>query len=210
VTAIPEGLGVRFAALEARIERLELSRRLESASIGAGGLEVVGGSIVIKDAGGATVMTLSTAGMTLTGLLEVLGGLTIQAEAEIRWYDADDVLRFEIGRRDEGTFDNIQLVYTDALLATRIVLGEYESGGGTVNGLLVLGPDGDTQLAINEDEVVLGLADSAFGAFVLKIDESLGIRVAVKTAADGIQIGQVTAGATNTGGTGYRLLRIPN
>lgn len=195
--------------LQERIAHLERVDRLIASSVGAGGLTVTGGEIVIKDALGAVQMTLSSAGLTLTGLLEVLGGLTIQAEASMRWYDDADVLRFEIGRLEEGAIDNIQMVYTDAAGTTRGLLGEFEFGGATVHGLLLRGAGGDSFLAAWEDEIRISRPGTPFDA-ILRVTAADGLRLAVDTAADGIQSGQVTAGAADSGGTGFRLLRIPN
>lgn len=55
---VPPGNGYlmrRFADIERQIREMRADRRLESASIGSGGLTVKGGSITVKDGGGVQV-----------------------------------------------------------------------------------------------------------------------------------------------------------
>jgi hypothetical protein len=71
----------RLTVVEDRIRQLETARRLEAATIGRGGINVRGGSIVIMDAAGAETMRLSTAGLTLTGILRVLGEIQVTGQS---------------------------------------------------------------------------------------------------------------------------------
>lgn len=66
--------------MDRRIRQLETGRRLEHASIGAGGLRVIDGFIVILDANGNEQMRLSTEGLTLEGLLRVIGRIVVESE----------------------------------------------------------------------------------------------------------------------------------
>lgn len=58
----------RIKALEKKVAQLEGARRLEAASIGAGGLTVRGGGIYIEDANGNLLLTLDADGLTATPL----------------------------------------------------------------------------------------------------------------------------------------------
>lgn len=71
------------AQLKRDVRTLQTARRLEAASIGAGGLTVKGGQIVILDAGGNETMRLSTDGLSLEGLLEVTGDGGVLRAADV-------------------------------------------------------------------------------------------------------------------------------
>lgn len=65
----------RLKDLERQIQDLQTARRLESASIGTGGLRVKGGRIRIQDEQGNDTLVLSTDGLSLAGLLQVDGDI---------------------------------------------------------------------------------------------------------------------------------------
>jgi hypothetical protein len=85
----------RMDQLERRVAAQETARRLESASIGTGGLRVKGGSIVILDPSGVETMRLSTEGLTLTGLLSVLGSVAVTDGSLIAQDELGDVFRVD-------------------------------------------------------------------------------------------------------------------
>lgn len=64
--------------LHRRLDDVERSAPLRSAAIGDGGLRVRGGAIVILNEDDVEMMRLSTEGLTLQGLLEVLGRLSFR------------------------------------------------------------------------------------------------------------------------------------
>lgn len=72
--------------------QIENEKRLEKASIGAGGLTVKGGKIEILDAAGNVTMTLATDGLTLNGLLEVFGGdISLSGGGSLKVADGGDI-----------------------------------------------------------------------------------------------------------------------
>lgn len=73
--------------LTERVEELETARTLESASIGSGGLAVKGGAIVIYNADGVEQMRLSTDGLTMEGLLAVIGAISVSGGGDITVQD---------------------------------------------------------------------------------------------------------------------------
>lgn len=82
--------------LKDRVKALEVRTDLEAASIGRGGLAVKGGAIVIYDAQGVEQMRLSTDGLSLDGLLSVLGSLRLQG-GTITILNNDGEVIFEAG-----------------------------------------------------------------------------------------------------------------
>lgn len=86
----------RIDELEEKVARMQTARRLEAASIGAGGLAVKGGSIVIYDTAGVETMRLSTDGLTLEGLLTVIGNIQV-AGGTIEIRDANDNVQVRLG-----------------------------------------------------------------------------------------------------------------
>jgi hypothetical protein len=86
----------RLTDLEDQVRGLQTARRLEAAAIGRGGIRVRGGAIVIQDADGVETMRLSTAGLTLTGLLQVLGEIQVTGNS-IVVFDPDGSEVFRAG-----------------------------------------------------------------------------------------------------------------
>jgi hypothetical protein len=87
----------RLADLERQVADLSTARRLESASIGTGGLSVRGGHVIIQDASGVETMRLSTDGLSLTGLLSVLGSIDVEGGGDITVTDGRLVARDSTG-----------------------------------------------------------------------------------------------------------------
>lgn len=83
----------RIRDLERKVQRMETARRLESASIGEGGLTVKGGAIVVLDDDGEERARLSTEGLSLHQLIEILDG------GEFLFYDENDVRRVRVSGR---------------------------------------------------------------------------------------------------------------
>lgn len=81
----------RLAELERRVEQLSTARRLEAAAIGSGGMRVKGGRILIQDAAGNTTMTLSTDGLSLEGLLDVVGEIQVRDGGGMLVDDGGDI-----------------------------------------------------------------------------------------------------------------------
>lgn len=77
----------RLDELETKIEQLQTSRRSVSTAIGSGGLRVRGGAIVIQDASGVETMRLSTDGLSLTGVLQLIGELQVIGGGDIQVTD---------------------------------------------------------------------------------------------------------------------------
>lgn len=73
----------RLRALEKDMERMRSDRRLEAAAIGSGGLRVRGGHIIIQDAAGNETARWATDGLSLTGLLSVLGTIAVTGGGDI-------------------------------------------------------------------------------------------------------------------------------
>lgn len=98
----------RLAAIERRLERMELSRRLPSASIGEGGLSVLdGGKIEVVDGAGDVLAVLDGSGVRLFDA----GGATVAA------FDADGFVR--LGADTTSASDVIDTSsYDDALSVT--------------------------------------------------------------------------------------------
>lgn len=87
----------RLRAAENRIDQLETARRLEAAAIGAGGLTVKGGAIVILDDDGEERARLSTDGLTLAQLLHIVNG------GQFLFEDGNGVRRVRISGRADDT-----------------------------------------------------------------------------------------------------------
>jgi hypothetical protein len=87
----------RLADLERQVADLSTARRLEAASIGTGGLSVRGGHVIIQDASGVETMRLSTDGLSLTGLLAVLGSIDVEGGGDITVTDGRLVARDSAG-----------------------------------------------------------------------------------------------------------------
>lgn len=236
----------RISNLERQITDLQTARRLEAASIGRGGLTVKGGAIVIEDADGEEKMRLATDGLTILGVLEVLGqfdftdnegfrrvrirpvaedagnisyrsGPSAQQEGEVvigtifvgeakdvshgllvQTEGGEDLLRAWSGEFDQvmlrdGT--NVVLNATpgedqkvdlrDAAGNLRAVVGPLTwSGADDGYGLLLQLADGTDRLFVSDNRIWLRTTDG--------------------------QVGEVTAGDADSGGTGFRVLRIPN
>lgn len=87
----------RLRELEQEVAELRTARRLESASIGAGGMRVLdgsvtvtGGAFVVLDVDGEETLRLSTDGMELQGLLQVSdGGDIVVAGGALRILDLE-------------------------------------------------------------------------------------------------------------------------
>lgn len=260
----------RIRQLERRVSELETADQLDSASIGSGGLQVRNGQIVILDAAGDPQLTLSTEGLTLTGLLEMLGGT-------LEWKDAADARRVRIrGDADDSEGGNLT-VWSAGAAQPEVVIGTiYNEGTSTIfgygllvqreddvdllkvwsadgepslvevkdghgnfvlqasdnfdqyvqlhdtsgnlrsvlgalatgNGLLVQLANGDDVGEISSRLIVLNRPDAS--RQILMIDNT-GLWVDVEETAGGTrQNGYVTAGPADSGGAGFRTLRIPN
>lgn len=227
MSILPEdgGLADDLADLRRRVAELERSDRLVSSSVGAGGMTVNGGEIVIKDAAGDVIATLGTSGLSLAGLLEILD------EAKLQWSDEDGNVRYEIGRSSlRGSAERLQLTYQDASGAARVTLGEWKEGSSTEQeGLIVTDETGiglGTLLRAAPGNFYASVGGSFQGQlkFIDGGTDDLILRSSDSTAAfrflanghmyvsvDGVVSGkEVTFGAADSGGAGFRLLRVPN
>lgn len=87
--------------LRQEVAELRTVRRLESAAIGAGGLRVIdGGRIEILDGDGEVQLTLAAEGMTMQGLLSMLGGV-------FEWRDGAGTRRITARARLDGEEANV-------------------------------------------------------------------------------------------------------
>lgn len=107
-------LARELVLLRKRVAALETRRTLESASIGRGGLRVKGGAITILDADGNVIMELSTDGLTLEGLLAVLGNIVV-SDGAIRADNADGTRIFEVKSDPAEIFMDKSLISSLAL-----------------------------------------------------------------------------------------------
>lgn len=243
---LPERLADRLRDLERRLDDLETATPLSSAAIGRGGLKVKdGGSIEIVDDDGDVALTLAAEGLTLVGLLEVLG--------QFDFTDAEGFRRVRIRPVAEGAEGNISYRSgPDATEGGEVVVGTIFVEDDVSHGLMVQTEDGDDLLrvwsgGVNEQVVLRDGTNIVVQAspdddhFLNLYDEDGNLRGSVGQVfsggspvgygillqeADGTDVavmrpgrfrvdtvdggGEVTLGAADSGGAGFRVLRVPN
>lgn len=166
----------RIQRLERQVELLGGARSLEAASIGAGGLRVKGGAVVILDDDGNEAARWATDGLSLTGILRVLAGL-------IEWEDDTGNTRMRVGEQgttQHPTAQSVRLVYADDDGNQRTIIGEIvseDTGAFVGHGLLVqlAGDPAEDLLAVHDGRAFLGSGGEGFVAFVPDGDDEIDL-----------------------------------
>lgn len=169
----------RLADLERQLRELQTARRLESASIGRGGLRVKdGGRIEVIDDDGGIAFSASADGLTLDGLLRVIGDIRAEGGGRIRYIDAEGQQIVYIGR-----------LFRDGQFVGSGLFVDYDDG----TRLATL--SGSGQINIRGSDFSLRLKDD--GTWRLVADEETNSRAALFTTDGGDRIFQMRDGDNN-------------